>query len=369
MNKLKPFWLLPALALALCLFGCGQAAPRAVGSIGGVEISAALYALAQYDAYQQAVSLADDIGQSASDAAAFLAEGTVTDKATGQSLAAGEYVRQKTLENLEVYAAVHTRFATLGGALSDADEAQAASYAAQLYEQYGSTYKANGITQQALLAYELNLLKEQRLLTLIYGQNGEAPVDDAQLAACLQSDFVYACCAVVPLYNVGTLAAAGEEQAAQMLALAQKAAAGYNSAAPSTAAEQQERFKAAVLAALPEIYGVCGGSYTPADGDFSCRLFAVSTLQSAFEASAAEAVLALKTGEAAAVRYSARAIMLLVRLDAAEAAGLDALREDTLRELKGAELEAELKALGARLEHRLDERAMAAMPAQSIAGG
>lgn len=362
--KSKSFRLLPTIALALCLLGCAQAAPQTAGSIGGVEISTALYALAQYDAYQQAVSLAS--GQNATDTRTFLADGIITDSSSGQSMTAGEYVEQKTLENLEVYAAVQTRFAALGGTLSAADEAQAESYSSQLFEQYGSAYKANGITQEALLAYELNMIKEQRLLTLIYGSGGEKPVADAQLIACLQSDFVYACCAVVPLYGAETLAAVSDSQAAEMLALAQEAVAGYNAAVPQTAAAQQELFEAAVISALPEIYGAHGESYKQTAGDFSCRLFTVSVLQSSFNSAAAEAVLALKEGEAAAVRYSEHAIMLLVRLNAAEAAGLDTLREDILRELKGAELRTELKASGAKLEHRLDAMAVAALPAENI---
>ena len=50
------------------------------------------------------------------------------------------------MTQLDVYKRqIETRFEELGGQLTAEEEAQADSYASQLMEQYGDTYKANGI--------------------------------------------------------------------------------------------------------------------------------------------------------------------------------------------------------------------------------
>ena len=81
---------------------------------------------------------------------------------------------------------------------------------------------------------------------------------------------------------------------------------------------------------------------------------------------AADAVRALKPGEAAAVQYSSFALMLLVRLDPMDAAGLDSLRAQALSDMKSGELQDSLKSFGAELPHALDSAAMKKMPASKI---
>lgn len=356
-----------ALALGFALTGCSRSLPETVGSLGGVEISAGLYRLAQYNAYQQAADLAAE-GQDAKDVKHFLEETVLVDAASGQTALVSDYVAQKTLEELELCAAVETRFDECSGALTAEEEAQADSYAAQLWEQYGSTYKANGIDFEALVRYEQILCKQNALLLLLYGPGGAEAVSDAELTAYLQNEMLYACYTLVPLYNIETYTAATDEEAAQMLTLAAGAAARYNGIVPATTSEQGAAFRSAVQAALPDILGVLGNSGTGADAAFSTGFLPASVLDADFSQEDAALLRALQPGEAAAVRYADSALLLLVRLDPLDetAAGLDAVREEVLRERNGAELAQSLREYGAKLEHRLDESAIEQLPASAI---
>ena len=142
--KKKLIALLAAVAMVFSLAACGST-PDSVGTIGTVDITSGLYLLAQYDAYQKAADLASS-EQDATDVKAFLKQTITVDADSGETATVSDYVSQKTMENLETYAAIETRFEELGGQLTAEEEAQADSYASQLMEQYGDTYKANGIT-------------------------------------------------------------------------------------------------------------------------------------------------------------------------------------------------------------------------------
>ena len=80
----------------------------------------------------------------------------------------------------------------------------------------------------------------------------------------------------------------------------------------------------------------------------------------------ADAVRALKPGEAAAVQYSSYALMMLVRLDPLDADTLDSLRAQALSDMKSGELQDSIQSYGAQLPHALDSAAMKKMPASKI---
>ncbi len=115
--KKKFIALVCALALAVGLVGCSLSTPDSVGTIGNVDISSGLYLLAQFDAYQTAADLASD-DQDATKVSSFLKATITVDDATGETAVVSDYVAQKTLENLESYAAIETRFDELGGVLT-----------------------------------------------------------------------------------------------------------------------------------------------------------------------------------------------------------------------------------------------------------
>lgn len=358
--------LLCALALTVGLAGCVLSTPDTVGTIGDVEISSGLYLLAQFDAYQKAADLASS-EQDASKVKSFLKETITVDADTEETATVSDYVAQQTLKNLETYAAIETRFDALGGQLTAEQEAQADSYAEQLMNQYGDSYKANGIGLETVKRFERILLKSTVLLDLVYGENGETPVSDADLTDYIENDLYYLSYVAVPLYNTTSYAFADDSQKALMLELAQGAMSSYNPTRPATAAAQQSAFQSAATAVLPDLYDVTATTDDPADASFSTSLLSDSDLDTSFTADgSADAIRALQMGEATAVQYSTLAMMMAVRLDPLQMSTLDALRATALSDMKSAELQDALAEYGASLPHSLDASAMSKLPAKKI---
>ena len=364
--KHKLLALLCAAALAFGLAGCVLSTPDTVGSIGNVEISSGLYLLAQYNAYQSAAKLASS-DQDSTNVKSFLTETITTDADSGETAAVSDYVAQKTQENLELYAAVETRFDELGGQLTEAEEAQADSYASQLMDQYGDTYKANGIGLETLQRFERILLKSTDLLDLVYGTNGETPVSDADLTSHLENKMYKLAYYSIPLYNSSTYAFADDDQKDTMLRLAQAAVDSYNASAPADAVSQFTAFHEVSSAALSGIYAVLDSTPAEDASNVQTELLTESDLTGAFtQDGAADAVRGLVYGEAAAVQYNAASIILMMRIDPLQVSTLDALRTQILSDMKGDELEDALTAYGSTLENDLSTSAMNKMPASKI---
>ena len=362
--KQKLLALVCALALVVSLAGCVISTPDTVGSLGDYEISSGLYLLAQYDAYQKAADLASS-DQDAANVKAFLKQTITVDSDSGETATVSDYVARKTLENLQTYAAIELRFDELGGQLTAEEEQQADSYAQQLMDQYGDTYKANGIGLETLKLFERILIKSNDLLSLVYGENGETPVSDADLTAHLENNMVELAYCTIPLYNTSTYAFADDDQKAQMLTLAQQAATAVNLAANESASEQVSALNAAAQAALPDIYAVLGS--TPSDTSVQTELLGASTLDSTFtQDGAADTIRGLAYGQAAAVQYSSYAMMIALRLDPLAVASLDDVRTQVLRDLQSTQLKEDLAAYGASMEHDLSDSAMKKLPMTKI---
>ncbi len=354
---MKQKLLSPALALALCLSlaGCRLSTPDTVGRIGDVEIGSGLYLLAQLNAYQQAAQYAAD-GQDTGDVKAFLKESiTLGD---GPAVTVGDYVADETVAALRRYAAVETRFAELGGALSADETAQADSYVDQIVENYSDFYAANGIGEETIRLYEYNLFKQSALVELLYGEGGETPLSDAELTSHLESEMVYADYVTVPLYNSSTFVFADGTQSAEMLDLARQAAA----------AASADDFEQVVAGALPGIYAVLDAEYTAeeAAGAFTSGLLTQSDLASYFSAEAADALRALGYGEAAALQSNSYSLMIAQRLDPLGRFTLDELRPAILSDMATSLVEQAMDDYGAALADGLDAAATAKLPASKI---
>jgi len=332
---------------------------------GTVDITSGLYLLAQYDAYQKAADLATS-EQDATDVKAFLKQTITVDSDSGETATVSDYVARKTLENLQTYAATELRFDELGGQLTAEEEQQADSYAQQLMDQYGDTYKANGIGLETVQHFERILLKSNDLLTLVYGNGGETPVSDADLTEHLENNMVELAYYVVPLYNTSTYAFADDDQKAQMLSLAQTAVDTYTANAPTDNTDLQlSTFTQAVSSALPDIYAVLGS--TPSDTNVQTELLGSSTLDSTFtQSGSADTIRNLAYGQAAAVQYSSYAMMLALRVDPLSVASLDDLRDQVITDMKTSELKTALSDSGASLENHLDTSAMNKLPMTKI---
>ena len=271
--KKKLIALLAAVAMVFSLAACGST-PDSVGTIGTVDITSGLYLLAQYDAYQKAADLATS-EQDATDVKAFLKQTITVDADSGETATVSDYVSQKTMENLETYAAIETRFEELGGQLTAEEEAQADSYASQLMEQYGDTYKANGIGLNTVQRFERILIKSSDLLELVYGVDGETPVSDADLTSHLENNMYELAYYTIPLYNTSTYASADEDQTSEMLDLVQDAVDQTNAYAASLTGLSDSDFSSALLgyfssvvtSALPE-----DGETPVSDADLTSHL-------------------------------------------------------------------------------------------------
>ena len=332
--KKKLLALVCALVMIFSLASCGLSTPDTVGKVGDFEVSSGLYLLAQFSAYQQAAQLAGK-DQDTTDVKAFLKETITTDADSGETAVVQDYV--------------------------------ADNYAQQLMDQYGSTYTANGIGLETLKAFERIQLKHTLLLTLVYGPDGESPVDDSDLTEHLDSQMYELAYVNIPLYNTSTFVFASDDQKAQMLQLAQAAAASCSETQDGSVSEQVSALHSAASAALPDIYAVLDS--TPAEDAASVQteLLTESDLTGAFtQDGAADAVRGLVYGEAAAVQYNAASIILMMRIDPLQVSMLDALRTQILSDMKGDELEDALTAYGSTLENDLSASAMNKMPASKI---
>ena len=240
------------------------------------------------------------------------------------------------------------------------------SYAQQLMDNYGDAYTANGIGLETLKLFQQLQYKHTLLLDLVYGKDGETPVEDGELTEHLDSTMYEIGFITVPLYNTSTFAFATDDQKAEMLSLAQKAADSYNAAAPEDTSSQLTAFNSIASSALTDICAVLDAE-VPSTSTLQTDLLSESDLTDAFtQEGAADTLRGLAYGQAAAIQYTGYAMMLAVRLDPLGVSTLDALRSQILSDLKGEELDDALSAYGAQLDNSLSSSAMSKLPAAKI---
>ena len=353
-----------AMLLLLAASGCTITTPSSVGSIGDVEIPAGIYLLAQYNAYNTASGDADlATGESARDVKAVLraeCTGTIGDEEVTTDGA--DYIAQLTLRSLEYYAAVETMFDELGGVLDDAATSEAADTAASVWESNGDLYAANGISQATIEQYLLNNQKAQACLELLYGENGQTPVTEAEYTDYLQNECLYIDEVQLPLFDANTYAFADEEQAAEIQALAEECAATLNewATAEQGRSERQVSMIEAASEYIPRTGEILGATMESAQAlqYISSQLMTPDTLTS-YGDSLTEAADA--AGENTWFTYdTGMSVAVMCSVDPLEAYSLQELIEgyDLLRTMKGTEMDNQFYAEGAALAHDLDQSAM-----------
>lgn len=353
-----------AMLLLLAASGCTITTPSSVGSIGDVEIPAGIYLLAQYNAYNTASGDADlATGESARDVKAVLraeCTGTIGDEEVTTDGA--DYIAQLTLRSLEYYAAVETMFDELGGMLDDAATSEAADTAASVWESNGDLYAANGISQATIEQYLLNNQKAQACLELLYGENGQTPVTEAEYTDYLQNECLYIDEVQLPLFDANTYAFADEEQAAEIQALAEECAATLNewATAEQGRSERQVSMIEAASEYIPRTGEILGATMESAQAlqYISSQLMTPDTLTS-YGDSLTEAADA--AGENTWFTYdTGMSVAVMCSVDPLEAYSLQELIEgyDLLRTMKGTEMDNQFYAEGAALAHDLDQSAM-----------
>ena len=374
MNSLRTKFLSLGLALVMALTatGCAIRTPATVGHIGSVEIPAGIYLLAQYEAYSTAAGDADlATGETADDIAAVL-KAECTGEIGGEQVTTdgADYVARLTLRNLQYYAAVEAKFDELGGTLSSYSTSEAAEQAAELYESNGDLYRANGIGQDTLEAYQLNAAKAQSIARLIYGEDGQTPLTDEDYTTYLQDDCLFLDTVQLPLFDAATYAFADEDQSEQIAALAQQCADTLNGWAT---AEQgrSERYTSMYEAAqqyVPQASEVLGATMESAAAlDYVGSSLMTpedivlygSSLTDLVEENGLDHWFVFNTGTAFTV---------MCAVDPLEVASLETYKAqpDVLTAMKGDEVEQMLYDEGAAMEQALDQSAMNAYKPSNI---
>lgn len=374
MNSLRTKFLSLGLALVMALTatGCAIRTPATVGHIGSVEIPAGIYLLAQYEAYSTAAGDADlATGETADDVAAVL-KAECTGEIGGEQVTTdgADYVARLTLRNLQYYAAVEAKFDELGGTLSSYSTSEAAEQAAELYESNSDLYRANGIGQDTLEAYQLNATKAQSIARLIYGEDGQTPLTDEDYTTYLQDDCLFLDTVQLPLFDAATYAFADEDQSEQIAALAQQCADTLNGWAT---AEQgrSERYTSMYEAAqqyVPQASEVLGATMESAAAlDYVGSSLMTpedivlygSSLTDLVEENGLDHWFVFNTGTAFTV---------MCAVDPLEVASLETYKAqpDVLTAMKGDEVEQMLYDEGAAMEQALDQSAMNAYKPSNI---
>lgn len=363
-----------AAAMLLALAGCNLSTPSSVGSIGGVDIPAGVYLLAQYDAYNTASALADlATGETANDVSAVLraeCTGTIGDEevtATGE-----EYIARLTLRALEYYAAVEQKFADLGATLEDAAMTTVQDSVDSLWQTNGDLYAANGIGRQSVQAYLENAQKASTILTLTYGPEGSDPVSDAEYTDFLNNECYYIETVQLPLVDYTTYTMADDDQKSTIMDLAAACAEELNRTATGETAgsaavyeaastyvpQAMEALGATMESAEQAAYYVGAQLYTPDDlasygGD------GYNNLTDPLDAVALNQWTTIDLGT---VVLAARRVDPLQTYTVEDLTGM----YDLLTALKGEELQNQFYADGAAMEYALDEGAMRTYSASKI---
>ena len=389
-----------AMACAV-LSGCTVKSPATVGKIGDVEITGGMYLLCQYQAYMQAAQLAVT-GQDTNKPASFLKQYVITEDDAGENEAAAsassesadsaassaassalpnaengtlvsDYVAAETLKNMQYYAAVTARFDALGGELTSEEIAEADSYAQQIYDANTDLYSKNGFGLATIKEYEYTLTKSDKLLTLVYGTQGEQPVSDDELTAYMQENLVYGCTISVPLYNTSTYAFADADQSTEIKNACQsvvdlyaKLYAGENEpTADAITTSVQDTLYAAAGEKLGDAYAVLESDFDPDSVSVSENFLTADDLSSFGDDAAA--IKGCAVGEGVVAALGSYSYTIFAAEDPLAVNTLDDIRDTVLLDMKGDELQDALYAYGAdSMENVLDASAMQTYAAKNI---
>ena len=371
--KTKLFSLGMAAAMLLALGGCAMSTPANVGSIGGVEIPAGVYLLAQYNSYNTASGLAKlATGETASDVKAVLkAECTGTINGEEVTTDGADYVSQLTTRAIEYYAAVEKEFDELGGTLDDAATAEAANSADSLWSSNGDLYTANGISKSTVETYLLNAQKAKTILNLTYGADGTTPVTEAEYTDYVNNDCYYVETVQFPLVNYSSYSLATDDQKSQIEGIAAQCLAELNEQATAETASNSALYTAA-MTYVPRAMSVLGSTMESAQAVYyaGSQLYTPTDLASFGSDSYNDLTDPLDEVPLGSWTTIDLGTTMLVarRIDPFKTYTVDELNSmyDMLTSMKSDEIQSKLYADGAALEHNLNTSAINTYSASKI---
>lgn len=371
--KTKLFSLGMAASMLLALGGCAMSTPSSVGSIGGVEIPAGIYLMAQYNSYNTASGLADlATGETANDVKAVLkAQCTGTINGKDVTTDGADYVSQLTMAAIEYYAAVEKEFDELGGTLDDAATSEAANSADSLWTSNGDLYTANGIGKSSVEAYLLNAQKAKAILNLTYGANGTSPITDAEYTDYINNDCYYVETVQFPLVNYSSYSMATDDEKTQIQAVAAQCLAELNQTATAETASNSALYTAAMtyvpqsmqilgstMEAAQAVYYAGSQLYTPKD---------LSSFGSDEYNNLTDPLDAVPLGSWTTIDLGTT-LLVARRIDPLKTYSVSDLNSmyDLTSAMKSDELQDKLYADGAALEHDLNQSAIKTYSASKI---
>ena len=371
--KTKLFSLGMAAAMLLALGGCAMSTPANVGSIGGVEIPAGVYLLAQYNSYNTASGLAKlATGETASDVKAVLkAECTGTINGEEVTTDGADYVSQLTTRAIEYYAAVEKEFDELGGTLDDAATAEAANSADSLWSSNGDLYTANGISKSTVETYLLNAQKAKAILNLTYGADGTTPVTETEYTDYVNNECYYVETVQFPLVNYSSYSLATDDQKAQIGTIAAQCQAELNEQATAETASNSALYTAA-MTYVPQAMSILGSTMESAQAVYyaGSQLYTPTDLASFGSDSYNDLTDPLDEVPLGSWTTIDLGTTMLVarRIDPFKTYTVDELNSmyDMLTSMKSDEIQSKLYADGAALEHNLDTSAINTYSASKI---
>ena len=347
--------------------------PANVGSIGGVEIPAGVYLLAQYNSYNTASGLAKlATGETASDVKAVLkAECTGTINGEEVTTDGADYVSQLTTRAIEYYAAVEKEFDELGGTLDDAATAEAANSADSLWSSNGDLYTANGISKSTVETYLLNAQKAKTILNLTYGADGTTPVTEAEYTDYVNNECYYVETVQFPLVNYSSYSLATDDQKAQIEGIAAQCQAELNEQATAETASNSALYTAA-MTYVPQAMSVLGSTMESAQAVYyaGSQLYTPTDLASFGSDSYNDLTDPLDEVPLGSWTTIDLGTTMLVarRIDPFKTYTVDELNSmyDMLTSMKSDEIQSKLYADGAALEHDLNTSAINTYSASKI---
>ena len=371
--KTKLFSLGMAASMLLALGGCAMSTPANVGSIGGVEIPAGVYLLAQYNSYNTASGLADlATGETANDVKVVLkAQCTGTINGEEVTTDGADYISQLTTHAIEYFAAVEKEFDELGGVLDDAATAEAANSADSLWNSNGDLYTANGISKSTVETYLLNAQKAKAILNLTYGADGTSPVTEAEYTDYVNNDCYYVETVQFPLVNYSSYSLATDDQKSQIEDIAAQCLAELNEQATAETASNSALYTAA-MNYVPQAMSAMGSTIESARAVYyaGSKLYTPDDLSS-FGGDGynnlTDPLDEIPLGTWTTIDLGTT-LLVARRIDPLKTYTVDQLNSmyDMLTSMKSDEIQDKLYADGAALEHNLDSSAINTYSASKI---
>ena len=321
---MKRFLSLLLCGLLLTAASCGviRTDPETVGSIGETTFSAKLYRLLQLN------------------------------ERMAHPDAEEEELRQAVLEEMERYAAVEARFAQLNGEMGEEARNYVDQYAPAIWEQSQTQMEENGVDEATLEEYVAHLYREDSLLNLVYGTDGEQPMEEGEVRTYARENLYYGMCVYLPL--TGETGTQIQESAREeVLGAARRI---------QQAASDTDQLRAAALEELPKVLEQIGRSWDEEELDsyIYLNLYTPENWEANLSAEAMEVLRVTEYG-ACSVLENQNSITVFLRLDPEEEYTIGELRPYVVNSVKQPELDEALARQGAELVHQLDEEAIDAL--------